>query len=206
MYTFGRPRVRSARAARDRPQRRRTEAAARVGARAGRGGPNRLRSPGCNGSNAAVTAGGEAYVWGYAQEGNRGRGGRLRRRARPRAAQADESDGREESRSPFLSGQHTAALCVGGSGGDGTPGARADVRVETLRSRETSLTDVRRRRRLSCNNNVTFRRRRGGRFRPSISTLSCSPLARRPSSLYLPTSPLSRHVGSSSRRRRGRSR
>ena len=79
---------------------------------------------GCNGSNAAVTAGGEAYVWGYAQEGNLGRGddcddAHVPERLKPTRAMA----GKKVVAVSF-GGQHTAALCVGGSGGDGTPGGK----------------------------------------------------------------------------------
>ena len=75
-------------------------------------------------ANAAVTAGGEAYVWGYAQEGNLGRGddcddAHVPERLKPTRAMT----GKKVVAVSF-GGQHTAALCVGGSGGDGTPGGK----------------------------------------------------------------------------------
>ena len=79
---------------------------------------------GGSGSNAAVTADGEAYVWGYGMEGNLGRGddcddAHVPERLVPTRAMAG-----KKIVAVSFGGQHTAALCVGGQNGDGSPGGK----------------------------------------------------------------------------------
>ena len=80
---------------------------------------------GCNGSNAAVTAGGEAYAWGYAQEGNLGRGddcddAHVPERLKPTRAMA----GKKVVAVSF--GVSTRRRCAsGGRAGTARPGASA---------------------------------------------------------------------------------
>ena len=79
---------------------------------------------GSSGSNAAVTADGEAYVWGYGNEGNLGRGddcddAHVPERLVPTRAMAG-----KKIVAVSFGGQHTAALCVGGQNGDGSPGGK----------------------------------------------------------------------------------